>query len=76
MPGSAVLESPDRQPRPRKTTSARCFRGSRRSTWLAVTATLAACDTFPPPDDAFLTRAERTDYRETSSYADVVDFLE
>ena len=76
MPGSAVLESPDRQPRPRKTTSARCFRGSRRSTWLAVTVTLAACDTSPPPDDAFLTRAERTDYRETSSYADVVDFLE
>ena len=43
---------------------------------LAVTAILPACDASPPPGDAFLTRAERTDYRETSSYADVVDFLQ
>ena len=40
-----------------------------------VTAIVAACDASAPPADAFLTRAERTDYRETSSYADVVDFL-
>ena len=43
---------------------------------LAVAAILPACDASPPPGDAFLTRAERTDYRETSSYADVVDFLQ
>jgi len=43
---------------------------------LAAVALLAACDASPSPDNAFLTRAERTDYRETSSYADVVDFLE
>ena len=42
----------------------------------AVAAVLTACDGAPPVDDAFLTRAERTEYRETSSYADVVDFLE
>ena len=43
----------------------------------AATALLfAACDASPPPGDTFLTRAERTDYSETSSYADVVDFLE
>ena len=36
---------------------------------------LSACSPTPPAD-TFLTRAERTDYRETSSYADVVDFLE
>ena len=42
----------------------------------AVTAVLTACDASSPLDDAFLTRAERTEYRETSSYADVVDFLE
>ncbi len=40
-----------------------------------ATAAANAC-TPTPPDDTFLTRAERTDYRETSSYADVVDFLE
>ena len=42
----------------------------------AVTAVLAACESAPAPDDPFLTRAERTDYRETSSHADVVDFLQ
>ena len=42
----------------------------------ALTAVLAACDGAPAPDDSFLTRAERTDYRETSSHADVVDFLQ
>ena len=55
-------------------------RRSRRTRGLAhglaaAAALLAAC-TPPPPPDTFLTRAERTDYRETSSYADVVDFLE
>ncbi len=49
---------------------------SRICALLAAVTLLAACDTSPPLDDAFLTRAERTDYRETSSYADVVDFLE
>ena len=44
--------------------------------WLATTALLAACSPSPPPADTFLTRAERTDYRETSTHADVVDFLE
>ena len=42
----------------------------------AVAALLTACNPSPPVDDAFLTRAERTDYRETSSYAEVVDFLQ
>ncbi|WP_420464391.1 M14 family metallopeptidase [Candidatus Palauibacter sp.] len=42
----------------------------------AVAAVLTACDAAAPPDTAFLTRAERTEYRETSSHADVVDFLE
>jgi len=42
----------------------------------ALTAILTACSGPAPADDSFLTRAERTDYRETSSYADVVDFLE
>ena len=42
----------------------------------AATAILTACDGSSPLDDTFLTRAERTQYRETSSYADVVDFLE
>ena len=45
-------------------------------TIVAVTATLTACEASTPPADAFLTRAERTDYRETSTHADVVDFLE
>ena len=49
---------------------------SRICALLAAVTLLAACDTSPSPDDAFLTRAERTDYRETSSYADVVDFLQ
>ena len=40
----------------------------------AIATALSACSPSPP-DDTFLTRAERTDYRETSSYADVVDFL-
>ena len=40
-----------------------------------ATAAVNACSPSPPAD-AFLTRAERTDYRETSSYADVVDFLQ
>ena len=48
----------------------------RLATYTALTAILAACDASSSPDDSFLTRAERTDYRETSSYADVVDFLE
>ncbi|MCY3676429.1 MAG: M14 family metallopeptidase [Gemmatimonadetes bacterium] len=51
----------------------------RLSAYLAglATATAAASACSPsPPADAFLTRAERTGYRETSSYADVVDFLE
>ena len=42
----------------------------------AFAAVLAACGGPPPPDDAFLTRAERTAYHETSSYADVVDFMQ
>ena len=41
----------------------------------AVAAVLTACDAAAPPDTAFLTRAERTEYRETSSHDDVVDFL-
>ncbi len=42
----------------------------------AAAAVLTACDPSSPPNNAFLTRAERTDYRETSSYAEVVDFLQ
>ena len=42
----------------------------------AFTVVLTACGGSTPPDGAFLTRAERTEYRETSSYAEVVDFLE
>ena len=53
-----------------------CAASSRSRALLAVAAILPACDASPPPGDAFLTRAERTDYRETSSYADVVDFLQ
>ncbi|MXX56129.1 MAG: peptidase M14 [Gemmatimonadetes bacterium] len=48
----------------------------RLSACTALTAILTACSGPAPSDDPFLTRAERTDYRETSSYADVVDFLE
>ena len=58
-------------PAPRRS---RCTWGLARG--LAAAVLLTACNPSPPPDDAFLTRAERTDYRETSSYADVVDFLE
>ena len=50
----------------------------RLSAYMAGAATavaVSACNPSPPTD-TFLTRAERTDYRETSSYADVVDFLE
>ncbi len=39
-------------------------------------AAVAGCRGPVPAGEAFLTRAERTAYRETSSYADVVDFLE
>jgi len=42
----------------------------------AVTVVVAACEGAPVPDESFRTRAERTDYRETSSHADVVDFLQ
>ena len=53
-----------------------------RCTWAlscgltAATALLTGCTASPSPDDAFLTRAERTDYRETSSHAEVVEFLQ
>ena len=68
--GTAAAGRPTANPAPRR---------SRRTRGLAhglaaAAALLAACT--PPPPDTFLTRAERTDYRETSSYADVVDFLE
>ena len=49
---------------------------SHLSACAAVAALLTACNAPSPSDDTFLTRAERTEYRETSSYADVVDFLE
>ena len=42
----------------------------------AIAAVLTGCGGPPVADDAFLTRAERTAYRETSSYADVVDFMQ
>ena len=42
----------------------------------AIAAVLTACNAPSPSDDTFLTRAERTEYRETSSHTDVVDFLE
>ena len=48
----------------------------RLSACTALTAILTACSGPAASNDAFLTRAERTDYRETSSYADVVDFLQ
>ncbi|WP_420634441.1 M14 family metallopeptidase [Candidatus Palauibacter sp.] len=48
----------------------------RLAAYTAVAAVLAGCGGSTPADEAFLTRAERTEYRETSSYADVVDFLE
>ncbi|MDE2662408.1 MAG: DUF6364 family protein [Gemmatimonadota bacterium] len=44
--------------------------------WVAVAGAVAGCGGAAPAGEAFLTRAERTEYRETSSYADVVDFLE
>lgn len=58
-------------PAPRRS---RCNWGLARG--LAAAILLTACNPSPSPDDTFLTRAERTDYRETSSHADVVDFLE
>ena len=48
----------------------------RLAAYTALTAILTACDDAAPSDDTFLTRAERTEYRETSSHADVVDFLQ
>ena len=48
----------------------------RLSAYTTLTAILTSCDSSSPLDDTFLTRAERTDYRETSSYTDVVGFLE
>ena len=51
----------------------------RLAAYTAVTvaaAILTACTASSPLDDTFLTRAERTEYHETSSYAEVVDFLE
>ncbi len=42
---------------------------------ITALALLLAC-TASPPGDPLLTRAELTDYRETSSYAEVVDFLQ
>ena len=50
--------------------------GQRLSACIAAAAVLTACDASPPAGDAFLTRAERTGYRETSSHAEVVDFLQ
>ncbi|MDE2945302.1 MAG: DUF6364 family protein [Gemmatimonadota bacterium] len=44
--------------------------------WVAVAGAVSACGGPAPAGEAFLTRAERTAYRETSSYAEVVDFLE
>ncbi|MDE0260307.1 MAG: M14 family metallopeptidase [Gammaproteobacteria bacterium] len=44
--------------------------------WVVVAGAVAACGGPAPAGEAFLTRAERTAYRETSSYADVVEFLE
>ena len=53
-----------------------CTPLGRLSAYTALAAVLTACGGPAPSDDPFLTRAERTDYRETSSYADVVDFLQ
>ena len=71
-PGTATPDRPAAQPSPRRS---RCTRGLAHGL-TAAAALLTACDPSPPPDDAFLTRAERTDYRETSSHAEVVDFLQ
>ena len=70
-PGTAAPDRPVANLAPRR---------SRRTRGLAhglaaAAALLTGCAPSPPPD-TFLTRAERTDYHETSSYADVVDFLE
>ena len=69
--GTTIHGRPTANPAPRRS---RRTRGLAHGL-VAAAALLAAC-TPPPPPDTFLTRAERTDYRETSSYADVVDFLE
>ena len=69
--GTATPDRPAAQPSPRRS---RCTRGLAHG--LTAAALLTACNPSPPPDDAFLTRAERTDYRETSSHAEVVDFLQ
>ena len=45
------------------------------ATGLVSGALLAACAPVIPMTDEFQTRAERTDYRETSSYEEVVAFL-
>ena len=60
----------------RKTGLATCGRMAACTAVTAATAILTACNGSPAQDDTFLTRAERTDYHETSSYADVLDFLE
>ncbi len=44
--------------------------------WPTLLLALAACTPSSPPPEPLLTRAERTDYRETSSYAEVVAFLQ
>ena len=50
--------------------------GQRLWACIAAASVLTACESSAPVGDAFLTRAERTGYRETSSHAEVVDFLQ
>ena len=71
-PGTATPDRPAADPAPRRS---RCTRGLAPGI-TAAAALFTACTPSPPPPDAFLTRAERTDYRETSSHAEVVDFLQ
>ncbi len=71
-PGTATPDCPAAQPTSRRS---RCTRRLAHGL-TAAAALLTACNPSPPPPDAFLTRAERTDYRETSSHAEVVDFLQ
>ncbi len=71
-PGTATPDCPAAQPTSRRS---RCTRRLAHGL-AAAAALLTACNPSGSPDESFLTRAERTDYRETSSYADVVDFLE